>query len=219
MGTHPIFESDFDCLTVLCLHGYRQSGEQFRVKTGAFRKLLKKKCEYTFIDAPHIIADGEEDRGWWFSTSDDNYMATEKSAIDTGFEATLNHVEQVLTEQGPFDGILAFSQGACLAAILCSIKNKRNLSFHWAILAAGYRSRTDQHAHYYLDEIYVPTLHIIGESDQVIPRPMSDELLSAFDAESAKVARHEAGHILPTKGETKKQIVDFINELHQKKNS
>ena len=42
-------------LKILCLHGYRQSGEQFRTKTGGFRKLFKKKCEYVFIDAPHFI--------------------------------------------------------------------------------------------------------------------------------------------------------------------
>ena len=42
-------------LKILCLHGYRQSGEQFRTKTGGFRKLFKKKCEYVFINAPHFI--------------------------------------------------------------------------------------------------------------------------------------------------------------------
>ena len=63
----------------------------------------------------------------------------------------------------------------------------------------------------------MPTLHIIGETDQVIARPMSDELLTSFNA--ATVARHEGGHILPTKGEAKQQIVAFINEWHGKKNA
>ena len=71
-----------------------------RTKTGGFRKLLKKKCEYTFIDAPHVIPGGEPDRGWWFSTPNDQYMATEKSAVDTGFETTLDFIATVIKEQG-----------------------------------------------------------------------------------------------------------------------
>ncbi len=43
-------------LRVLCLHGYRQNGNMFREKTGAFRKLLKKHVtEFVYIDAPHLI--------------------------------------------------------------------------------------------------------------------------------------------------------------------
>lgn len=39
-------------LRVLCIHGYQQNGSTFREKTGAFRKLLKKQVELTYLDAP-----------------------------------------------------------------------------------------------------------------------------------------------------------------------
>jgi len=128
-------------LKILCLHGYRQSGEQFRTKTGGFRKLFKKKCEYVFIDAPHFIPE-TEDRGWWFSQSEKTYDATEVSAVDLGFEETLNSVASEIKTQGPFDGILSFSQGACLASVICMLKAKgdeRFQDFGFAIIAAGYR--------------------------------------------------------------------------------
>jgi hypothetical protein len=53
-------------MKMLCLHGYRQSGQGFRTKTGAIRKVIKKRCEYVWVDAPHKIPDSE-DLGWWFS--------------------------------------------------------------------------------------------------------------------------------------------------------
>ena len=55
-------------------------------------------------------------------------------------------------EQGPFDGILSFSQGACLGAIICILKERgdqRFANFNFAILGAGYRSRTVQHEKFY----------------------------------------------------------------------
>ena len=57
-------------LKLLCLHGYRQSGQGFRTKTGSFRKATTKFAEYSFVTAPHRVlntADGgeiEEDQGW-----------------------------------------------------------------------------------------------------------------------------------------------------------
>ena len=56
-------------LKILCLHGYRQSGQGFRTKTGSFRKATTKFAEYSFVTAPHRVlntADGgeiEEDQG------------------------------------------------------------------------------------------------------------------------------------------------------------
>ena len=137
-------------LKLLCLHGYRQSGAGFRTKTGGLRKHLKKRCEYTFIDAPHTIPDSE-DLGWWFSKAD-SYDATEKTSEDNGFDQTIDFLAKVFEEQGPFDGILSFSQGACLGAILCILKQQgdaRFANFNFAIIAAGYRSRTEQHQHFY----------------------------------------------------------------------
>jgi len=42
-------------LKLLCLHGYRQDGTSFRAKTGAFRKMLGKKAEFHYANAPHLI--------------------------------------------------------------------------------------------------------------------------------------------------------------------
>lgn len=60
-----------------------------------------------------------------------------------------------------------------------------------------------------------PTLHIIGDDDQVICREMSDEMLTYFNPEKTVVARHEGGHIIPTKGDVKTAITEFINKMKE----
>ena len=40
-------------LRMLCLHGYTQSGEVFRDRTGSTRKALKSAVDFVFPDAPH----------------------------------------------------------------------------------------------------------------------------------------------------------------------
>ena len=84
------------------------------------------------------------------------------------------------------------------------------------------RSRTEQHQSYYSKDskIEFPTLHIIGDTDQVIKREMSDDLVGNYFEENVTViARHPDGHILPTKGDCKATIVDFINKRHAEANA
>ena len=61
---------------ILCLHGYAQNAQFFRVRTGSSRK-CKSVAKFFFLDAPlpataHFLSDkpdGEEERGeqlgWW----------------------------------------------------------------------------------------------------------------------------------------------------------
>ena len=46
-------------MQILCLHGYRQSGDVFKQKLGALRKALKKHAELVFVTAPNKIPSAE----------------------------------------------------------------------------------------------------------------------------------------------------------------
>lgn len=43
-------------LRVLCLHGYGQSAELFRNRTGSLRKGMKSRLEFIYVDGPHEAA-------------------------------------------------------------------------------------------------------------------------------------------------------------------
>lgn len=215
---------------ILMIHGYRQNEKAFREKTGGLRKSLKNCAEFVFCEAPHSIVklknddleceqENGEDKGWWFSSDDRQYSALLKTDCDLGFEQSLDYLDKVFEKQGPFDGILAFSQGACIGSILCQIakineisEHKfKNIQFKFAILVAGFKSGQSQHSIFYDQKIQIPTLHIMGETDRVIPKEMSIKLLDYFV--EPKTFDHSGGHFVPTNAEAKNSIVQFLDSI------
>lgn len=108
---------DSDKLNVLCLHGYRQSAESFKSKTGSFRKFVKNYANFKFIDGPHLskpLNDGddrvEDQKSWWFNKDDGSFKGTNQCGPAIGFEESLKLVEEEWLK-GNYQGLLGFSQG------------------------------------------------------------------------------------------------------------
>ncbi|KAK1883263.1 Esterase OVCA2 [Dissostichus eleginoides] len=189
-------------LRVLCIHGYRQNDSSFREKTGALRKLLKKHVELVYMSAPHSVQQasseapekengpgpgpgGDEDsRGWWFSdVQARSFSAQQQCEESLGLDDSVAAVREAVRVQGPFDGILGFSQGAAFVAMLCSLQEQKlepDFSFHFAILVAGFPSACKEHQQFYNPPLQIPSLHVFGLEDRVIPDCMSRELLPSF---------------------------------------
>lgn len=128
------------------LHGYTQSGTLFQAKTGALRKTLQKAfpkgCELVYPTAPIRLTPADESflagNGTARDGADNNTgPEEEKEEIDAwawwrrkgdsepytyeGIERGLDAIAQVLKQQGPFDGVIGFSQGGACAAMLASL--------------------------------------------------------------------------------------------------
>ena len=209
-------------LRVLCLHGYRQNEASFRERTGALRKLLKKQVDFVFISAPHVIPEpanqarpeGQQERGWWFSKPDRSYYALEKTDCSLGFQASVDAVRAVFEAEGPFDGVLGFSQGAAFLPLLGVLKQRElegPLQFRFAILVAAFKSLVSPHSQHYEDEkplFDVPSFHVIGASDSVIPAAVSEDL--AHRCAATAVYRHDGGHYIPASGQLKAALLEFL---------
>ncbi|XP_077517549.1 esterase OVCA2-like isoform X3 [Amblyomma americanum] len=213
--------ADASKLRILCLHGYRQDAAGFKSKLGGFRKATKSLLDLVFIDAPHLIendalcvGDNEGGRGWWFS-SEKSFSAREYTDTCRGFEESVKAIEQACKLEGPFDGILGFSQGAAMAAMILLMQclKKVECSFKFGVLVAGFRSRSSAHDHLFAKEglIDVPTLHIVGETDNIIPKAQAIEILPFFVSPS--VLYHPGGHFLPTSGQCKMDYIDFFKQM------
>lgn len=109
-------------------------------------------------------------------------------AQSEGWEESHRHLERVLLQQGPFDGVLGFSQGAAVAAVLAaqqwlqqrgqpcacagadtSLAPARPRPLSFAILCSGYRSPLPAHRGVLeraaaAGGAALPTLHIYGSS-------------------------------------------------------
>lgn len=62
---------------------------------------------------------------WWFTNDDTrSYSSKEFESKCYGFEESVKVIEDAMEEKGPFDGILGFSQGACLLSLLCCLQQQ-----------------------------------------------------------------------------------------------
>ena len=114
---------------------------------------------------------------------------------------------------------MAFSQGAALAAHLCVLKQLGQLKsdFKFCILVAGFVSRTLQHQEIFETmlsagvRISFPTLHVFGDTDKVIEKNMSENLLRF--CENPEMIRHLGGHFVPASGDHKKGFNVFLDKM------
>ncbi|XP_062448565.1 esterase OVCA2 [Rhea pennata] len=204
-------------LRLLGLHGYRQNERRFRERTGALRKALRGRVELVALSAPHPVPGGDGDsdddpRGWWFS-GPGTFEAQEEAAAPAGLEESLAAVAAALAERGPFDGLLGFSQGAALAAMVCALQARGDPRFPvaFAVLVAGFASCAPAHSHFYQQPIALPTLHVVGDADAVITPRLSYELAQHFV--EPVVLTHPGGHFVPAAAPQKKAYLDFLDRF------
>ncbi|GFY11886.1 esterase OVCA2 [Trichonephila clavipes] len=101
-------------LKLLCLHGYRQDADSFKDKIGGFKKSIKGVTELGC--------------SWWFCDESNDFNSRTECEEANGFESSVNAINEAFKTQGPFDGILGFSQGGAMAALICSLKEHQDRS-------------------------------------------------------------------------------------------
>lgn len=129
-------------LKILMLHGFTQSGSLFDSKTRALQKSLQRALPhyslfFSFPTGPHRLLPSDqssssfilsstldqdgitqpnvsaENYGWWRRTSDD-------PVVYEGMEEGFATIKETIRDEGPFDGVIGFSQGAAFAAMVAS---------------------------------------------------------------------------------------------------
>ena len=103
--------------------------------------------EYVFVDAPHA-AEGPPDEGIGLYYPNQAYYEwyLKSKSTDTYFEGldeSIRYIISVLVRDGPFDGIIGFSQGAAMATSLIHMQESGHKAFSgkrlfkFAILIGG----------------------------------------------------------------------------------
>ncbi|XP_019903386.1 esterase OVCA2 isoform X2 [Esox lucius] len=159
----------------------------------------------------------ESPRGWWFSdTQARSFDARQQCQASLGLEESVEAVRVAVRSMGPFDGVLGFSQGAALVAMLCSLQEHNqepHLQFRFAILVAGFRSACTEHQQFYDAHapLVIPSLHVFGLEDQVIPDRLSRELLPMF--QEPRVLTHPGGHFVPATSAHRQTYKEFLERF------
>lgn len=83
----------------------------------------------------------------------------------------------------------------------------------FALLASGFRSGSLAHRNFYEQKIQIPSLHIYGEADEIIPKDMNLALAEIF--EEPNVLSHPGGHYFPATVNQKQIYIDFFQDQLQ----
>jgi len=131
-------------LRILCLHGYHGSADTLRAQVRSLFKGLESWVEFVHVDAPSLSSG---DFGWWHAVPSrrsprrgDPGVGTRPMHYD-GWDRTRDWAVALFNDQGPFDGVFGFSQGAALSSLLVGLRSpdgmmtpERPLSFNFAMM-------------------------------------------------------------------------------------
>lgn len=180
---------------------------------------LEPLAEFVCVDAPSLASG---DFGWWHAVSSHNDADPKHAGVGRsatryeGWTKTKTWLVALFQQHGPFDGVFGFSQGATLASLLVGLRHscgsKAGISFDFAIMVGGFASNDGRHADLYQRraEYGLPSAHIIGKSDFVVPSSHSDHLASFFI--DPLILRHAGGHVIPDDSQVLNGVASFLQD-------
>ncbi|CAD6581278.1 MAG: hypothetical protein TREMPRED_002971 [Tremellales sp. Tagirdzhanova-0007] len=206
-------------LRILCLHGYGGTASTLSTQLSSLLSLLAPYAELVFMDAPSIP---HGDYGWWHARSRVQYGG---DVVYEGWDRTRQGLIDTFASEGPFDGILGFSQGAIVAGVLCGMNAGPNgktsaetpFKFNFAIMIGGFIARDTSLSQFFeRRELYtIPSLHVYGERDGVVSPDSSHALAEMF--KHPTLITHGGGHIIPSHAKVNQQWKSFIEAQYHKK--
>ena len=161
-------------MRVLCLHGGGGSAKVMRYQTAALQAALPS-ATFEFLEGERIWPDhlrspvltrmfGEGPYYGWYQVDDDGVgtRTTAEKLQDpsvkftyTGAPEAVAHVQSAIEKRGPFDALLAFSQGAIVTTLLTAMSLRPGAtppSWRHNILVCGMPPRDER----YMREFFLP---------------------------------------------------------------
>jgi pimeloyl-ACP methyl ester carboxylesterase len=199
---------------VLCCHGYASNLQAFlsrHCKDLSSQAPTAGMLELSGIDGPAIIHDsGGRQRAWWHFEPEFPMDRTRQPDFwrlaEVGYLDAAANVELLVAEwrRGAYDGVLGFSQGAAMAAMLCARLEMLERAAEGAgaarsprfvILVNGFRSPlpSDAELGWYRAlepaSLATPALVISGEYDTAVPPSRVAELAALFGRRTEHMVR------------------------------
>ena len=132
-------------------------------------------------------------------------------------KAAFEHVYRLIKEEGPFDGVLGFSQGSsCLSGFLIhhEMPPAQEDLFKFAILFSTSGIPEWDTEGRELGMIRIPTLHVCGEADREWVEDSKAVVSRCQNAEeTAELIVHKDGHAVPKDRPTVDTIMRGIKRL------
>ncbi|KAJ5794583.1 DUF341 domain protein [Penicillium paradoxum] len=208
-------------MRILCLHGMGTNSQIFEAQTALLRASviaeLNTECEFVFVDGEIET----EPRNGVEKYYDGPFLSYYDWDSATSLRNAYQLIDELIDEQGPFDGIMGFSQGGSLATsfllyhMATCPSEPVELLFRFAIIICSgnpFDARGPKTRRYHPNEdmrrIPIPTAHIVGRKDDEHPRQLL--LHRLCDNRRATVYDHGGGHEIPRHPSAVKGMSDAI---------
>lgn len=208
---------------ILALHGFAQHPDELSCKMRQIQTILHP-AEFVFppaaielVSYDGDITDRDRDTKGFSTRYSWNHSSEDMSTNLFNLEATLASLVPILESQGPFDGVMGFSQGAAVATAVCSLLEKQTFKINhppmkFSILFCGARPEASVFDLIYA-KIKTPSLHVIGRQDVMVPLERSIQLSEAF--EQSELIFHPGNHFIPQGASYTKSVVNFVTRCLQ----
>jgi predicted esterase len=204
---------------ILCLHGSGTSREIFRIQAIRLSRLLQPHFELVYLDGfiecppgPGVLPFFEGMGPYKRWLTDAETLAEESPW------SGLEQLVELYNKNGPFVGIIAFSQGAKAALHLLRWLEQRGDQLDFVALFGGtvpFRNAigTDEWADLIKPAVTTQSIHVVGDDDPW--RNESEALLEHFDKSTRMFIRFSGGHHMPIDPAINQKVAQLIISYHQ----
>jgi hypothetical protein len=194
---------------------------EITTKLNPMPKILSRK--YAWLVTPEMMSSSGSAEG--AQTTVAVFNKDQYKNQTEGWMASLGRLQQVFSENGPFDGVLGFSQGAAMAFSLCLLRSSclrqefNTFQFRFVMLCSGFLSPAREHQEIMSIAslpLECPSLHVFGDEegcDRQVRIEESKLLVSMFTPDTAMVLQHKSGHIIPCQKEYVNQVRSFLTRF------
>ncbi|KAH7554417.1 hypothetical protein JRO89_XS12G0198500 [Xanthoceras sorbifolium] len=175
-------------MKILCLHGFRTSGSFLQKQISNACSHIHRLYTQDFPDGIFAAGGKSEIEGIFPPPYFEWFQFNKDFTEYTNLDECISYLCEYITNKGPFDGLLGFSQGATLSALLLGYQAQASSKFRDPkICEVAYK-----------EKIKVKSVHFIGAKDWL--KLPSQELATAFD--NPLIINHPQAHTVPRLDET-----------------
>jgi pimeloyl-ACP methyl ester carboxylesterase len=202
--------------TLLALHGFTLNGAVMRTALEGIADQLSRHVDIVCLDAPCSCKPDSVERLYsasrlerqppphrcWWDASDDGLTYH-------GWDQSLALLKASI-EQRPRVALLGFSQGAIAAATAAALSSLGQLPpLQFVVLVAGSLPRAPELLSAFERPVSLPSLHVWGGGDK-LTGSRAPLLADRFELAQREVITWPGPHVVPTRGEAARGIVDFV---------
>lgn len=189
-------------MRILVLHGYTGNAAWTRKADRLLQRLLEPLgIALHYVDGPIRLPGSPTDPldrrcSWW-------------SAKKYGsWAACVDYITGVFERDGPFDGLMGYSQGGACTAGFAALHAAGLLpvKLRFVVVACGFLPK--DLAWVGNRQIWLPSMHVIGEADDTTPPWMNLRLAAGF--REPTLVRHPGGHDMIVDSKRGKAYLEFF---------